>query len=125
MTFFFEELCKCTSVPNPDLYVFGPPRSASESVSQRYGSEYPDPHPDPYKCHGSPTPQRTNDGNCRLPLRYAHDVTLHILCLETASHIQYTVGSDNIVGSTTLFFLLDNSAAEKLQIWRVPQAFSD
>ncbi len=52
--FIFEELCKCISVPNPhpnleDLYVFGPPGSASRSVSQRYGSEDPDPHPDPYQ----------------------------------------------------------------------------
>ncbi len=34
----FEELCKCTSVPDPDLkdpYVNGPPGSAFEPVSQR------------------------------------------------------------------------------------------
>ncbi len=49
--FIFEEWCKCTSVPNPhpNPYVFGPPRSASGSVSKRYGSEDPDQHLDPYQ----------------------------------------------------------------------------
>jgi hypothetical protein len=46
-----------TSVLDPDPYVFGPPGSASGSVSpkygsgsvsQRYRSEDPNPHPDPY-----------------------------------------------------------------------------
>ncbi len=53
----FEEYLKCTSVPNPhsDLYVFGPPGSASESVSRRYESEDPaDPYQnvtDPQHCY--------------------------------------------------------------------------
>ncbi len=49
--FIFEEWCKCTTVPDSDphpypydLYVFGPPGSASGSVSQRYGCEDPDPY---------------------------------------------------------------------------------
>ncbi len=38
-----------TSVPVPDPYVFGPPGSASRSISLRYGSEDPDPHLDLYQ----------------------------------------------------------------------------
>jgi hypothetical protein len=53
MTFYLKEWCKCTSVldsdPHPDLYVFGPPGSASGSVSQSYGFDDPDPHPGPYQ----------------------------------------------------------------------------
>jgi hypothetical protein len=45
-----------TNVPDPrpdpdlkDLYVFGPPGSASGCLRQRYESENPDPHSDPYQ----------------------------------------------------------------------------
>jgi hypothetical protein len=41
----------CTSVPNPDPYVFGLPDPVA--VSQRYGSEDPDPYQnvtDPQHC---------------------------------------------------------------------------
>ncbi len=47
VTFYlWRMMYKCTSVPNPHLdpYVFGPPGSASGSVSQRYESEDPDPY---------------------------------------------------------------------------------
>jgi hypothetical protein len=40
--FILEEKCKGTGVSDPDPYIIGPPGSASESVSQRYGSEDPD-----------------------------------------------------------------------------------
>jgi hypothetical protein len=52
---FFTFLRLFTSVPDqhphldPDPYVFGPPRSASGSVRQRYGSEDLNLHPDPYQ----------------------------------------------------------------------------
>jgi hypothetical protein len=58
LLFIFEEWWKCTSVPSPDPYVFGPPGSASGSVGQRFGSgSVP-------TCHGSPTILCTGSKNC-------------------------------------------------------------
>ncbi len=52
MTFF--KWCKCISIPDPNPYVFGPPRSAFRSVIQRYESADPEPHPDPYQTVTDP-----------------------------------------------------------------------
>jgi hypothetical protein len=49
-------------------YVFGPPGSASGSISHRYESEDPDPHPDPYQ--NVTVSQISNTGRNKCVLSY-------------------------------------------------------